>query len=421
MNTNRESRSGNGKTPSAGVANTAGTPSAPNGRTFGPRQWIVPLLALAAGYGVVALATHTQNPAAKPLTASTPAPTTTSQTPGTRSVDPKPQTNPAPKPNLAEKPTAAPPGEAPAGMVWVPGGTFLMGTDDPNALPRERPAHKVRVDGFWIDATEVTNSQFRAFVDATGYVTTAEKAPRWEDLKDQLPPGTPPPPPEDLVAGSMVFTPTEVAVPLDDFTQWWRYVPGANWKHPRGPDTTIEGKDDHPVVQVSWDDAQAYARWAGKRLPTEAEWERAARGGLEGKKYAWGDELQPDGHWMANIWQGPFVDTAPVKSFPPNGFGIYDASGNVWEWTADWYAEDTFRHDAQSLCENPVGPARSFDPAEPYAPKRVMRGGSFLCTDAYCSAYRTTGRMPSDPLTGLCHTGFRCARSPEKARSSPEP
>jgi formylglycine-generating enzyme required for sulfatase activity len=308
-------------------------------------------------------------------------------------------------------------------MVWIPGGTFQMGADDPSALPRERPAHRVRVDGFFIDATEVTNAQFRAFVDATGYVTTAEKPPRWEDLKDQLPPGTPPPPPEDLVAGSMVFTPTDVAVRLDDFTQWWRYVPGANWKHPQGPDSSIAGKDDHPVVQVSWDDAQAYARWAGKRLPTEAEWELAARGGLEGKRYAWGDDFQPEGRWMANTWQGifpvrnqgsdGFVDTAPVKSFPPNGYGLYDVAGNVWEWTADWYSEETFARDAQrhALCENPLGPTRSFDPNEPYAPKRVVRGGSFLCTDAYCTAYRTTGRMPSDPLTGLSHTGFRCVRS----------
>jgi formylglycine-generating enzyme required for sulfatase activity len=296
-----------------------------------------------------------------------------------------------------------------------------MGTEDSKALARERPAHKVRVDGFWIDATEVTNAQFRAFVKATGYVTTAEKPPRWEDLKAQLPPGTPPPPPETLVPGSMVFTPTDAAVALDDFTQWWRFVPGADWKHPQGPESTIEGKDEHPVVHVSWDDAQAYARWAGKRLPTEAEWERAARGGLEEKRYAWGDELQPDGRWMANIWQGTFpvhnrgedgfVYTAPVKSFPPNGYGLYDVAGNVWEWCADWYADDTFARRAGNLVENPQGPTRSYDPAEPYAPKRVVRGGSFLCTDTYCTAYRTTGRMPSDPLTGLCHTGFRCARS----------
>ena len=311
--------------------------------------------------------------------------------------------------------------QAPPGMVWIPSGTFLMGTNDRSATQRERPAHKIELDGFWIDATEVTNAQFRAFVDATGYLTTAEKAPRWEDLKDQVPPGTPPPPPEALVPGSMVFTPTKSAVPLNDYTQWWEFIPGADWRHPQGPESSIVGNDNHPVVQVSWHDAQAYARWAGKRLPTEAEWEYAGRGGLQGKPYAWGEVLQPEGRWMANIWQGPFpvrnraddgyVTTAPVKTYPPNGYGLYDTAGNVWEWCSDWYAEDTFEKRSSVLTRNPQGPEKSHDPDAPYAPKRVVRGGSHLCTDSYCTAYRTTGRMPSDPLTGLSHTGFRCVKS----------
>jgi formylglycine-generating enzyme required for sulfatase activity len=234
-----------------------------------------------------------------------------------------------------------------------------MGTDDSQADPAERPAHRVRVSGFWIDRTEVTNAAFSQFVNATGYLTTAERPVDWNQLKTQVPPGTPKPSDEQLAPGSLVFTPPDHPVPLDDFTNWWRWVPGANWKHPEGPGSSIEGKDVHPVVQVSWYDAVAYARWAGKRLPTEAEWEFASRGGLEGKKYAWGDEFQPAGKTLANTWQGHFPETntdedgfprtSPVKSFPANGFGLYDMMGNVWEWCSDWYRPDTYRLDSSPL------------------------------------------------------------------------
>ena len=275
-------------------------------RTQGLLRFIIPVLALAAGFGLAQHFFHG--------TAPQPAPA--------------PEKSNLQEPGLVAAPAgkpSAPPSEAPPGMVWVPGGTFRMGTDDPSSMPRERPAHQVQVDGFWVDATEVTNAEFREFVKATGYVTTAEKAPSWEDLKDQVPPGTPPPPPEALVPGSMVFAPTNTAVPLNDYTQWWRFIPGANWMHPEGPDSSIEGKDQHPVVQVSWDDAQAYARWADKRLPTEAEWEFAARGGLESKKYAWGEDLQPEGRWMANIWQGVF----PVRNRADDGQDV----PTQWLWT----------------------------------------------------------------------------------------
>ena len=228
-----------------------------------------------------------------------------------------------------------------------------MGTDSDLGWPDEKPAHRVRVDGFWMDEHEVTNAQFRAFVEATGYVTTAEKAPRLEEVMAQLPPGSPPPPKENLVPGSLVFTPPAGRVNLDDVSQWWAWTPGANWQHPEGPGSSIEGKDDHPVVHVSWDDAVAYARWASKRLPTEAEWEFAARGGLDGQPYVWGNERPSDTQIHANIWQGEFprqntvkdgfARTAPVQSFLPNGYGLYDMAGNVWEWCADWYQRDLYR------------------------------------------------------------------------------
>ena len=245
------------------------------------------------------------------------------------------------------------PADGPPGMVWVGGGEFTMGTDSDLGWPDEKPAHRVRVDGFWMDEHEVTNAQFRAFVEATGYVTTAEKAPRLEEVMAQLPPGSPPPPKENLVPGSLVFTPPAGRVNLDDVSQWWAWTPGANWQHPEGPGSSIEGKDDHPVVHVSWDDAVAYARWASKRLPTEAEWEFAARGGLDGQPYVWGNERPSDTQIHANIWQGEFphqntvkdgfARTAPVQSFLPNGYGLYDMAGNVWEWCADWYQRDLYR------------------------------------------------------------------------------
>ena len=307
----------------------------------------------------------------------------------------------------------------PTGMAWIPGGEFLMGSDDPSAPPTERPAHRVRVDGFWIDATEVTNAKFRVFVEATGYATTAERPIDWDQLRRQLPPGTPRPPDDRLVPGSLVFVPPESPGSLADQSAWWHWVAGASWRHPEGPGSSIAGRDDHPVVQVSWDDALAYARWAGKRLPTEAEWEFAARGGLFGRKYAWGDELQPGPRPLANTWQGRFpgrntvedgfARTAPVGSFPPNGFGLSDMVGNVWEWTADWYRPDTYRSDsAQPVTPNPTGPPASFDPEEPDQPRRTTRGGSFLCSPNYCSNYRPAARRGTATDSGMSHLGFRC-------------
>jgi sulfatase modifying factor 1 len=318
------------------------------------------------------------------------------------------------------------PDDAPPGMRWVPPGEFLMGSD---VGPRnEGPAHRVRLAGFWIDAHEVTNAEFRRFVEATGYVTTAERAPDWEVLKRQLPPGTPRPSDEVLVPGSLVFTPPDGPVPLDDPRGWWRWVPGACWKHPEGPGSSIAGREDHPVVQVSWDDAAAYARWAGKRLPTEAEWEYAARGGRGGERFAWGNQAPGDaGPFPANIWQGEFphrntardgfARTAPVGSFDPNGYGLFDMAGNVWEWCADWYAADAYAGAEAVVSVNPGGPPVSRDPAEPYAAKRVTRGGSFLCHASYCESYRPAARRGTAPDTGMSHVGFRCAISGEERRA----
>lgn len=331
----------------------------------------------------------------------------------------------------------------PRGMMHVPGGEFLMGSDSKMAQPNEKPAHKVRVHAFWMDKHHVTNAEFRRFVEATGYVTTAERVPDWETLRVQLPPGTPRPPASAMVAGAMVFVGTPGPVPLQDYSQWWRYVPGASWRHPGGPGTTIEGKDDHPVVQVSYEDALAYARWVGKRLPTEAEWEFAARGGLEQATYAWGDKFAPDGRQMANVWQGqasqPFpvvsakaggaLGTSPVGTFPPNDYGLADMTGNAWQWVADWYRADQFRREAAraALIENPVGPVAAWDPAEPgvpaNAPKRVTRGGSFLCNEDFCLSYRPSARRGTDPYNSMSHLGFRLvmdeARWTEQRRAAP--
>jgi len=310
----------------------------------------------------------------------------------------------------------------PQGMVWIAPGEFLMGSDHKLAKPNERPTHRVKVDGFWMDRTHITNAQFQRFVDATGYVTTAERKPEWEKLKVQLPPGTPKPPASALVAGAMVFVGTDRPVPLDDYSQWWRYMPGANWQHPQGPGSSTRGKENHPVVQVSYEDALAFGSWAGKRLPTEAEWEFAARGGLEQATYAWGDEFKPGGQRMANTYQGTFPvvspkaggaeSTMPVETFPANGYGLFDMTGNAWQWVADWYRADYFQQQAvQGRIENPRGPADSYDPddhaAPAQAPRRVTRGGSFLCNVDYCLSYRPSARRGNDPYNPMSHIGFR--------------
>jgi formylglycine-generating enzyme required for sulfatase activity len=314
---------------------------------------------------------------------------------------------------------------APEDMLWIAGGEFLMGSDHRLAKPNERPAHKVHVHGFWMDRTAVTNAQFARFVAATGYVTTAERPPDWETLKVQLPPDRPRPPDDVLVPGALVFVGTQRPVNLDDYSQWWRYVSGANWRHPQGPDSSIQGKEDHPVVQVSYDDAQAYAHWIGKRLPTEAEWEFAARGGLEQATYAWGDDFTPGGQRMANVWEGsaeafPVVSpkaggaagTSRVCTFPPNGYGLCDMTGNAWQWVADWYRADAFRLTRSGeVLIDPHGPSDSYDPDEPGtpidAPKRVIRGGSFLCNQSYCLSYRPSARRGCDPYSSMSHLGFR--------------
>jgi formylglycine-generating enzyme len=306
-----------------------------------------------------------------------------------------------------------PPGPAPLGMTWIPGGEFWMGTAT-DQMADTRPWHRVYVDGYWMDATEVTNEQFARFVSATGYVTVAERKPRAEDYPNARP--------ENLVAGAVVFSPPGHAVELDNHYQWWNYVAGANWRHPEGPDSDIKGRMTHPVVQIAYEDALAYCKWAGKRLPTEAEFEFASRGGLDRKRYAWGDEFMPGGKHMANTFQGHFPNlntgedgykgTAPVGSFPANAYRLFDMAGNVWEWTSDWYRADYYQALAATgeIARNPQGPSDSLDPNEPGVPKRVQRGGSFLCTDQYCERYIAGGRGKGELDTGTNHLGFRCVR-----------
>lgn len=308
--------------------------------------------------------------------------------------------------------------DTPSGMVWIPPGSFQMGSaSGPSDC---QPVHKVTLDGFWMDETEVTNAEFQKFVEATGYVTVAERPPAPADFPDgvarELVAGIK----EPVEPGALVFAAPAQVTSLADFFQWWRWQPGANWRQPEGPGSSIEDRMDHPVVQVAWEDAAAYAKWAGKRLPTEAEWEYAARGGLDRKPFVWGDQKTPGGKWMANLWTGKFPAentkedgserSATVKSYPANGFGLYDMSGNVWEWTADWYRPDYYRKSPE---RNPPGPNESLDPDEPGLPKKVMRGGSFLCSETYCRGYEPGVRSRTTPDTGLQHLGFRCVKGSE--------
>jgi len=319
---------------------------------------------------------------------------------------------------------ASPSDAATAGMIRIPGGTFRMGSD--RHYPEEGPVHSVTVDGFWIDATPVTNAQFRGFVKATGYVTWAEINP---DPRDY--PGARP---GMLKAGGLVFSPPNRPVDLSDWSQWWRFTFGATWRRPYGKGSHIGGLDDHPVVQVAYKDAEAYASWAGKTLPTEAEWEFAARGGLDGAEFAWGDELTPGGRHMANTWQGAFphenlrhdgwARTSPVRAFLPNGYGIFDMIGNVWEWTSDWYSPRHPGDRAKACCvpSNPRGAAIdvSHDPHDPLrVPRRVLKGGSHLCAPNYCRRYRPAARHAEQIDTSTSHVGFRCVvrSSGSEARS----
>ncbi|WP_170849717.1 formylglycine-generating enzyme family protein [Tardiphaga sp. OK245] len=300
------------------------------------------------------------------------------------------------------------------GMMWIPGGTFRMGSD--HHYPEEAPSHRVTVDGFWIDKTPVTNRQFKQFMKATGYVTLAEIPPDPKDYPGALP--------HMLYAGSLVFTPPREPIDLRNWAEWWSFVKGADWRHPYGPKTNINVHDNHPVVHVSYSDALAYAKWVGKELPTEAEWEFAARGGRDSAEFAWGDEFTPGGAHMANTWQGEFPRqnlgqdgferTSPVTAFPPNGYGIHDMIGNVWEWTSDWYSPK-HETDAPKACcipENPRGGRedQSYDACQPNIriPRKVLKGGSHLCAPNYCRRYRPAARHAEPVDTSTSHVGFRC-------------
>ncbi len=303
------------------------------------------------------------------------------------------------------------------GMVLIPGGTLNMGGDNAQADANEYPKHQVMVDDFWMDQTEVTNRQFKTFVEETNYVTVAERPILWEEIKKDLPPGTPRPPDSLLQPGALVFVPTSQPVSLNNPALWWHWTIGANWRHPEGLSSGIESKMEHPVVQVAWEDAMAYAKWAGKRLPTEVEWEWASRGGLRDEIYPWGNEDVNTGKPKANFWQGMFpyenklndghFSTSPVKSYSPNGYGLYDMAGNVWEWCYDWFDYNYYK-DKTARKSNTQGPEKGYNPHMPYQQEKIIRGGSFLCNDDYCSGYRNSRRMGSSMDTGLNHTGFRC-------------
>lgn len=327
------------------------------------------------------------------------------------------------KPTIENK--NKPAGKAPKGMVWIPGGEFSMGSNVEDeslcslsgVTKDAAPIHRVYVDGYYMDETEVTNEEFEKFVKATGYITVAEQKP----TKEEFPTASE----EDLITGSVIFTPTPSAVNLNNFLQWWSYVGGTDWKHPLGPQSSIKGKENYPVVHITYEDAAAYAKWAGKRLPTEAEWEFAARGGKTGEIYAWGNTLKPNGKFQANIYQGHFPikdgDTgedgfkgiAPVKQYPPNAYGLYDVAGNVWEWTNDWYSVDYYKSLSESgkVAKNPQGPNAYNDPNDPTQIKRVHRGGSFLCTDQYCTRYMIGTRGKGEIRSAANHLGFRCVKS----------
>ena len=308
------------------------------------------------------------------------------------------------------------------GMLYVPGGTFRMGSD--RHYPEEAPVHRVTVDPFWMDRTPVTNRQFREFVNSTGYVTFAEIPPDPKDYPGALP--------HMLYAGSLVFSPPARPVDLRNWSEWWTFLKGADWRHPYGPNSNINGLDDHPVVHVAYQDAEAYATWAGKQLPTEAEWEFAARGGLDGAEFAWGDEFTPGGKHMANTWQGNFpleneltdgfARTSPVRAFPANGYGVHDMIGNVWEWTTDWYSSQHTADAPKACCvpENPRGAAleASYDPRQPAIriPRKVLKGGSHLCAPNYCLRYRPAARQGEAVDTSACHIGFRCIMRTSETR-----
>jgi len=314
------------------------------------------------------------------------------------------------------------------GMIWINGGEFTMGTNDKESHERERPAHHVKVSGFWIDITEVTNAQFKAFVDATGYKTVAEKKPDWNELKKLLPPGTPKPSDDLLVAASLVFVPPTERVTSDDLHQWWKWMPGATWKHPEGPNSNITDRMNYPVVHVAYEDAMAYCKWAGKRLPTEAEWECASRGGLENQRYSWGNDFTPNGKYMAITFQGifptgntgedGFIGLAPVKSFPPNGYGLYDMIDNAWELTSDWFDETYYTKNTNSLLIDPKGPSKTYVINNPYAVEHVIRGGSFLCSGNYCVNYRPSARLGTEYDSGSSNVGFRCVEDGKKIDQS---
>jgi formylglycine-generating enzyme required for sulfatase activity len=306
------------------------------------------------------------------------------------------------------------------GMVWIPGGKFTMGTNEADAYQAEKPAVEVEVRGFWMDTHEVTNAEFAKFVEATGYVTVAERPVVWEELAKQLPPGTPKPGDFDTSPGSMVFFPPSQPVPTTDISLWWKWVNGASWKHPEGPKSTIEGRENHPVVHIAFEDAEAYAKWVGKRLPTEFEWEFAGRGGAKGKRFAWGDELHPNGQYLANTFQGVFphqnegtdgfIGTSPVGTFAPNPYGLYDMIGNVWELTGDWYDALKYARLAGQAPKLDEGMNPCYNPDNPFAMEHVMKGGSYLCAANYCVNYRPSARQGTSFDSGTSNVGFRLVK-----------